>query len=94
VGSYDFTRTIADADTARILAAYSIRQGQITDPEILDDDGNVTNAAVTRDRTAQEVVDGIAEGFLAGTLANTVRTEKDIATAAAKSQVVGIEATP
>lgn len=82
VGSFSFARNIPDADAARIVQAYSGIYGPIVEN------------GTPRPRTPQEVVDAIAEGFLAGVLANTVEWEAAQAAKAAAESIQPIQVTP
>lgn len=69
VGDYEYRIEIQDQDAARVLRAYGAEQGAVTET---DENGNT----VTRPRTPQEVVEGIAKGFQAGVFNNVKRWEE------------------
>jgi hypothetical protein len=79
VGNYNFTVELPDAQAARILSWGGATQGPVTE--------DVNGVPTQRARTPQEVVDGIAEGFLSGTLANVHRWERESAEAAARASL-------
>lgn len=87
VGNFTTTYNMADADGARIIAAYTKIYGLIEEQDV----GGNTNS---RYLTPAEVVDRIASGFLTGVLANTKRQEQTDAAAAAAAAVTDIVATP
>lgn len=83
-GTSSFAATVADADLARMSAAYNAALGQICD--------NAT-PPVCRNRTAKEILQGWAQGLLSGTMANVASYEKGLAAATATATVQPITAT-
>jgi len=77
VGNYSFVVDLPDSQAARILAWGGAAQGPVVE--------DVNGVPTSRARTPQEIVDGIAEGFLAGTLANVHRWERESAEASARA---------
>lgn len=82
VGNYEFSRQVSDADAARIVRAFAGIYGPV-----------IENGK-PRPRTAQEVVDEIAKGFLGGVLHQTAEWEQQQAAREAAAAVQPIVVTP